>query len=106
MANNNILKNYARSRQIAENITWLSGKQLPAYCYGHPAMYTIEKEGNGQLAVGLWNLHADIAIDPVVELADEYTSIDFIGCTGRLEGRKVYLSDIPAFGFAGFHLTK
>lgn len=106
VANNNILKQYARSRQIAENIQWLSGRQLPAYCYGNPAMYTIVKESGGKLAVGLWNLHADIAIDPVVELADEYTSIDFIGCTGRLEGKKVYLSDIPAFGFASFHLSK
>lgn len=106
VSNNNILKQYARSRQIAENILWISGKQLPAYCYGHPAMYTIVKEGDRQLAVGLWNLHADIAMDPVVELAETYSAIDFIGCTGRLEGKKVILSDIPAFGFAGFNLTK
>jgi len=104
--NNNILKHYARSRQIADNILWLSGKQLPAYCYGNPAMYTICKKDENALAVGLWNLHADIAIDPVVELADEYAKVDFIGCSGRLEGKKVFLSDIPAFGFAGFHLTK
>ena len=104
--NNNILKNYARSRQIAENIEWISGKKLPAYCYGNPAMYTIVKECDDQVAVGLWNLHADIAMDPVVQLDGNYTSIEFIGCTGKLDGDHVYLSDIPAFGFAGFNLTK
>lgn len=103
---NNILRNYARSRQIAENIRWISGKKLPAYCYGNPAMYTIVKEGDGQLAVGLWNLHPDLALDPVVELAENYSSIEFIGCSGKLEGNKIYLHDIPAYGFAGFNLTK
>ena len=104
--NTNILRTYARSRQIEEQIQWISGQKLPAYCYGNPAMYTIVKEGNGELAVGLWNLHADIAIDPVVELAEGYSSIEFIGCSGKLEGNKVTLSDIPAFGFAGFNLKK
>ena len=103
---NNILKHYARSRQIEENIRWLTGKRLPAYCYGNPTMYTICKESENELAVGLWNLHADIAIEPVVELADTYEKIEFIGCTGKLMGNKVLLGDIPAFGFAGFNLTK
>lgn len=106
VGSNNILKHYARSRQIEENIHWISGKKLPAYCYGNPAMYTIVKEGDGQVAVGLWNLHADIAIDPVVELDGNYSSAEFIGCTGKLDGNKILLSDIPAFGFAGFNLTK
>lgn len=103
---NNILKHYARSRQIEENVFWLSGKKLPAYCYGNPSMYTICKESENALAVGLWNLHADIAMDPVVELADTYEKIEFIGCSGKLLGNKVVLSDIPAFGFAGFNVTK
>ena len=106
VAGNNLLKQYARSRQIEENIQWISGRKLPAYCYGNPAMYTIVKEGDGALAVGLWNLHPDIAIDPVVELAEKYSAIEFIGCNGKLEGNKVLLNDIPAYGFAGFNLTK
>ena len=103
---NNILKHYARSRQIEENVRWLSGKRLPAYCYGNPAMYTICKESENELAVGLWNLHADIAMDPVVELSETYSKIAFIGCSGKLQGNKVLLGDIPAFGFAVFNLTK
>lgn len=99
-----ILKHYARARQYATQIAWLSGQKLPAYCYGNPALYMQAKEKDGALAVGLWNFFADIAVDPVVELDKAYGEITFINCTGRLEADKVYLSDIPAFGFAGFEV--
>lgn len=103
----NILQHYARSKQYAEQIKWLSrGKALPAYCYGNPKMYTICKKGENSLAVGLWNIFDDIAFEPVVELAEEYSEISFINCTGRLEGKKVYLSDIAAYEFAGFEVRK
>ena len=44
--------------------------------------------------------------EPVVELDDTYSSIEFIGCTGELLGDKVKLSDIAAFEFAGFTVRK
>ena len=69
-------------------------------------MYTICKESENALAVGLWNIFDDIAFDCVVELAEEYSDISFINCTGRLDGNKVYLSDIAAFSFAGFEVRK
>lgn len=99
-----LLKHYERSRQYADHVVWLSGKKLPAYCYGNPALYMQAKEKDGALAVGLWNFFADIAVNPVVELGKEYNEITFINCTGRLEQDKVFLSDIPAFGFAGFEV--
>ncbi len=99
-----LLKHYARSRQYATQIEWLSGKKLPAYCYGNPALYMQAKEKDGALAVGLWNFFADIAVEPVIELAKQYSKITFINCNGRLYGDKVFLSDIPAFGFAGFEV--
>ena len=101
-----LLKHYARSRQYAEEIPWLGGKKLPAYVYGHPSLYMQCKEDDNSLAVGLWNFHADIAIEPVVELGEEYSSIEFINCDGKLRGDKVYLSDIAAYGFAGFEVKK
>ena len=103
---NGALKHYLRSRQYADNIPWLCGKKLPAYSYGNPYLYNLCKRDEQELAVGLWNLHADIAFAPVVELDDAYSSIEFMGCTGRLEGDKVYLSDIAAFEFAGFTVRK
>ncbi len=100
-----ILKHYARARQYATQILWLCGQKLPAYCYGNPALYMQAKEKDGALAVGLWNFFADIAVEPVVELAKKYTEITFINCNGRMDSDKVYLTDIPAFGFTGFEVS-
>ena len=97
-----ILKHYARSRQYAEEIPWLGGQKLPAYTYGNPAMYMQCKQDGETMAVGLWNLFADTAMEPVIELSKQYSEISFIHCNGQLKGDKVYLSDIPPFEFVGF----
>lgn len=100
----NVLKHYARSKQYAENIPWLSGNKLPAYVYGNPALYIIAKKNDSSMAVGLWNFFADTAIDPVVELDGEYSGIEFLNTNGKLDKNKVYLSNIPPFGFVGFEV--
>lgn len=105
-ANSNLFKHYERSRQFAEAVEWLGGKKLPVYSYGHPAMYIQCKEDENSLSVGLWNFFADIAIEPVVELAENYKTIEFIRGNGTLDGDRVLLDDIPAFGFTGFRLTR
>lgn len=102
--NDGVLKHYARGSQYAENVKWLSGKKLPAYSYGNPALYIICKKNESSMSVGVWNFFADIAIDPVIELDGEYGSIEFLNTNGRLDGDKVYLNDIPAFGFAAFEV--
>lgn len=99
-----MLKHYARGRQIADNVPWLSGNKLPAYVYGHPSLYMQCKQGENSMSVGLWNFFADIAISPVVELGKTYSDIRFINCNGRLENDKVYLDDIIPFAFVGFEL--
>ena len=101
-----MLSHYARGRQIADNIPWLSGNKLPAYVYGHPSLYMQCKENEKAMAVGLWNFFADIAIDPVAKLDKAYKDIKFINCSGKLENDKVYLSDIAPFAFAGFVVFK
>lgn len=100
----NVLKHYARSKQYSENIPWLSGNKLPAYVYGNPALYMICKKNGNSMAVGLWNFFADTAINPIVELDGEYGGIEFLNTGGALHGDKVYLNDIPPFGFAGFEV--
>lgn len=99
-----MLRHYARGRQYADNIPWLSGNKLPAYVYGHPSLYLQAKEKENSLAVGLWNFFADTATEPMVEFGRSYAEIEFINCTGKLLGDKVCLSDIPPFGFAGFQV--
>ena len=100
----NYLKSYERGCQIFENVAWLSGEKLPAYTYGNPALYTQAKKGENSLAVGLWNFYADIAINPVIELDKTYSSVRFINCDGKLDGDKVYLTDISPYAFVGFEV--
>ncbi|MBP3376441.1 MAG: hypothetical protein J6L83_06715 [Clostridia bacterium] len=97
----NLLKHYVRGRQIADAVNWLSGEALPAFCYGHPALYLQTKRGaDGSLAVGLWNLHPDAIYDAEIELADSYSSIRFVNCSGRLDGDRAFIDRINAFEFA------
>ena len=100
----NVLKHYSRSKQYAETVEWLSGKKLPAYVYGNPALYMQCKSDGVALSVGLWNFHADEIISPTVILGKSYSQIKFINCSGILRGETVELSDIRAFGFVGFEV--
>lgn len=43
---------------------------------------------------------------PIVELGDNYDAVEFIGCTGNLEGNRVTLSEIAPYGFAAFVAKK
>ena len=97
---------YARNQQIAESVEWLGGKKLPAHVNGFPALYMICKEGNGKLSIGLWNFIEDIAIEPVIDLAETWAKVECFGGTAKLDGDKILLSDIPAFGFIGIELSK
>ena len=101
-----VLRNYVRSKQIAEFAEYASGKKLPAYVYGCPEMYLQCKEADGKLAVGIWNFFADEAFDFEVQLREEYSSVKFLGCEGTLKGDKVIIKSIPAFGFGFFELEK
>ncbi|MBO5050837.1 MAG: hypothetical protein J6D31_01440 [Clostridia bacterium] len=102
----NLLKHYARSAQYADIIPWLGGNTLPAYTYGNPALYLQCKKGDGSMAVGLWNFFADPALSPTVQLDEEYASLSCVNCEGRIHGKSVTLTDIPAFGFAFFEVKK
>ena len=101
-----VLRHYERNRQYTENTLWLSGEKLPAAVHGHPALYMQCKKDENSLTVGLWNFFADIVFSPEITLHDNYKNIEFINCTGELKGEKVILSDIPAFGFAGFTVSR
>ncbi len=107
IGSDNLLKHFERSKQYAEAAEWLGGNKLPATVYGHPSLYIQCKKGtDGSMAVGLWNFFEDSAFEPIVKLDGKYREIEFANCTARLEGDKVYLSDIPPFGCAIFEVKK
>ncbi len=99
-------RHYARSRQYAEAVKWLSkGAALPAYCYGNPDLYILSKKGaDGSMSVGLWNFCIDWIYDPKIVLDREYKGISFLNCSGSISGNVVTLSDLSPFGFCAFEV--
>lgn len=106
-ASNIIMRHYARSRQYAEAVKWLSrGGQLPAFCHGNPNLYTMVKKDAKRMTVGLWNFFADPVLEPQITLDGEYREIRFLNCTGTLCKNTVKLSELPSYGFAAFEVCK
>ena len=102
--NDNFYRSYARSRQLKEAIDLFGGEKLPAYSYGNPDLYIIAKKTGSSMSVGLWNIFPDEIFEPIVELDREYSEIEFINCSGRLEGSRVYLCEMAPYSFAGFEV--
>lgn len=97
------MRHYARSRQYADAIPYLSrGKHLPAFCFGNPNLYTVVKKERGGMTVGLWNCFADPILTPRITLDGAYREIRTLNCEGHLDKNTVTLSEIPAYGFAAF----
>lgn len=98
-------RSYTRAAQMIRASEYLSGQKLPASIENCPDLYMMcKRDDSGALAVGLWNIFADPVYEPVITLDRKYSNIQFINCTGRLEGDKVWLSPISAFTFAGFEV--
>lgn len=93
-----LMRHYARGYQYRDFL----GEDFYATCTGNPDVYLLCSQGNGELAVGVWNFCIDVAMNPVVELGKEYKNIRFINGNGRLCGKSVELDEIPAYGFTGF----
>ena len=93
---------YHRQKQIVEAMEWLCGRPLPAVCLGNPHLYCLTAKAGAELSVLLINHFMDEIITPEITLDRAYTSIDCAGCTGRVEGNKVTLSEIGPYAIAAF----
>jgi hypothetical protein len=98
-----VMRHKKRGRQYADFAARL-GRKLPAYVNDCPQLYLQCKKNEKETVVGLWNFFADPVMDGIVELDRKYDNAEFFNCTGRLEGDKAYLSDIPPYGFASIRL--
>lgn len=100
--NTTFFRSYTRQREMYENAEWIGRKPLDAKIIGYPDAYIMTARNDDEVAVGVWDLFADSIDDAVVELPDSPASVEFVGCSGRVEGKNVYLGEIPSYGFAGF----
>ncbi|MBR5742793.1 MAG: hypothetical protein IKX85_03245, partial [Clostridia bacterium] len=97
-------RQYARQKQIASFLK-ACGRSLPAFCPGHPELYVLAEEGDGELAVGLWNIFQDRMLSPEVILDRVYDRAEAFGCEATLDGNVVRLSDIAPYDFAFLRLS-
>lgn len=102
----NYAHNYHRQKQLIDAVEWVGKKKLPAVCVKNPNLYLLTKRGKDSLSVALMNNFADDVISPQIRLDKEYKNIRFVNCEGKLEGDRVYLTDIPSFGFAAFEVKE
>jgi hypothetical protein len=94
---------YARGTQIEEWIAAL-GKKLPASMHGNPDCYMLCKQSENSKAVWIGNFFADECLNTTVILDREYRNIEFINCSGRLEGDRVVLDGIAPYASVGFEV--
>ena len=106
LSHNALFRNYERADQLKRALPRL-GKQLGFTVCTSPDLYTIAKEGDGKIAVGLWNFSADAVEEPFIELTGEKDSrvVSVIGCEATVEGNRISLSRIEPYGFAAVEFT-
>ena len=100
----NYLWDYCRREQLTKAIRWLCGKPLPADCPGQPHLYCLTAKGEKGMSVLLINHFMDEFLSPEITLEKAYAAIRFAGCTGKLEGNKVTLSDVMPYGVVAFEV--
>lgn len=100
----NFENNYCRQADLIDAIVWIAGKPLPAVTRKHPNLYILASKDESAMAVALANVHLDDVYAPEIRLDKAYSEIRFLNCTGRLEGDRVILSNIPPYGFAAFEV--
>ena len=101
-----LLRHSAIAQIISDSTEWLSGDRLPAFCPGHPYLYLQCKESESETVLGIWNFFADAALSPVVELGQSYKSAEIFCGGGRLCGERLFLDDLPPYGFCAAVLKK
>jgi hypothetical protein len=99
--NDHAIRQYVRGELIR---AWISsiGKALPASIEWNPDCYLLAKEKDGEMAVWIGNFFADECMSTTVTLDRPYREIEWIGCSGRLEGNKVMIDEIGPWRSVGF----
>ena len=95
------IRQYTRGQLIAEAISWM-GKKLPASMPGNPECYILVKENEQGKAVWIGNFFEDECLQTTITLDQDYSTIEFINCTGKLDKNKVILDYVAPFASVGF----
>ena len=94
-------RNYLVPRILANALP-----KLPAAALGHPDLYLQAREGDGTLVIGVWNCHPDYIENLVISTAKTYKNVSFMNASGHLEGDKIVMDLLPAYGYAFIKVTE
>ena len=96
-------RTYEAGRLLAEGIRRLAGRPLPAFLPGNPDVLLMAKDGaDGSRSVAVFNCFCDALVDAPVELDGAFGRVEFVNCSGHLDGSRVILDEVPAYAFAAF----
>jgi len=101
------VQGYCRQNQLFRAVEWMMNRRCPASCLGNPDLYTMVKQNETGIAVGLWNYFEDAIQQPVICLGESYRKLTCVNCEGVLEadptadgGRRVVLNrPLSAYSF-------
>ncbi len=107
-SNDSYYCNYERQKEMAFIYTALCGKRLPVHSVGNPYFYLLAKKNaeDDAMAVCAFNFSADEICDGTILLDNEYKSIEFLTCSGKLNGNEVVLDRLSAFSYAIFEVKR
>lgn len=107
-SNNTYYNNYERQKEFAYIYTALCGKKLPVHSVGNPYFYLLSKKNESDTAMSVcaFNFSADAIDNGIIDLDDEYKTVEFLAGSGRLCGNKLMIDSISAFSYAIFELKK
>ena len=88
-------------------LPWLCKRPLPVLAGNHPDLTILVRRDADSLSLLLLNSFPDAILTPNVDITGNYRSLHCSGCKADLhDGRIIFHSDIPAFGFASVRLSK
>jgi hypothetical protein len=101
-----LIRSYVHARDICDSIESFFGARLPVRCDGHPMLYSLACEGDGELAVLLVNIHPDAIDAAQLVLGEGANAVHFIGCDGRLvSDNEIEINRIEPYGFCAFVIS-
>ena len=99
-----LFHSYSKQRLLADCYKWFTGRELSAICFDCPMIMPIIGRKENKLIVGLWNIFEDEIFNHPIHLDKEYSKVECIGCSGKLEGENFILDSLKPYDFCAIIL--
>lgn len=91
---------YGRGAQLGRAIPWLSGRELPVQCFGHPYLYCRCNADEQSVVAAFFNYTVDGVEHATVRFDRDVERVRFLGGEGKLiDARTAEICDLRGFGY-------